>query len=159
MREIEFRAFWRGKMHEVGQLCRPMNGKPMTVFSREYVNMGNVPLMQYTGVRDVKGEKIFEGDVLSVVGYYSGEKVHNLGPERLTGIYEIVFNGGSFGARRPCDNPPEDFEILTLGFALLIASQKQLQFEIIGNIYENEEMFLRLRPGELGEQTAHQNTD
>lgn len=86
MREIRFRAWvkrdeWDGKHHDVAY----MEDSPEAFndpFNEHYE--GNIVLMQYTGLKDVNGRDIFEGDILEYKklsfhedGYEQGNVVYN----------------------------------------------------------------------------------
>lgn len=132
MREIEFRAFWRGRMHNVGQLCAPMNGKSLTVFSEAYVNMGEVPLMQFVGIYDNIKRKIFEGDIVEYQPHYLPKS-----------LFVIVWDNGGFYLQNSLVQVK-----LSSVVELIAENPVGFTLNVIGNIYENEEMLSRLRAGE-----------
>lgn len=77
--------------------------------------------MQFTGLLDKNGKEIYEGDILSV-------------PVQNGAKYEIVFNEGGFTVKNidSKGSTPASNEYLKV-----YAKQE----EIIGNIYENPELF------------------
>lgn len=77
-REIKFRVWssYRSKMIEWGEL---LNLRAHSVFN---MCQPELPLMQYTGLKDCNGVDIYEGDILEC-------------PDNQR--YEVVFENGSFG--------------------------------------------------------------
>ena len=123
MREIKFRAWDTDKkvlVHEtdldilktVFHICFMDEeiGPPPIIYNIGRYN-DNV-LMQFTGLKDMNGKDIYEGDIIS----------------DPMGIGQIVFDSGSFCIKWN-DNPNES--ILILESELL---------EIIGNIFETPEL-------------------
>lgn len=118
MREIKFRAF----IPETGQM---IDGKYDTVYvnfqgelmARNQVS-GNFEkpqqwiLMQYTGLKDKNGKEIYEGDIVDF-----GEGV-NL-------AIQWAWNSYNFAGKGDWDITNHDPEI---------------EFEVIGNIYENQNL-------------------
>ena len=122
MREIEFRAwdteneimvydnendtygYWDGcQDSDIGMINHLLNRK-------EYI------FMQYTGLKDKKGVKIFEGDIITVLmveGY-----------EQFVAGWSDEYNGFRF-----TDNDGTDWNITS-----------QNDIEVIGNIYDNPEL-------------------
>jgi len=83
-------------------------------------------LMQYTGLKDKNGVKIFEGDVLKVIN--PNDEEDNLCVvkwDNLCGGYPYEPWGG-FG----------NFDVSTVGWAMTM----EFTFEIIGNIYDNPDL-------------------
>lgn len=73
MREIKFRAFHKGEMRDV--ICIDwLNRLVDLVGGFIEIPFKDVELMQYTGIKDVTGVSIYEGDVIeeAVKGSYHG---------------------------------------------------------------------------------------
>ena len=77
---------------------------------------GLCKLLQYIGTKDKKGEEIFEGDILKG-GCYSGRDKNGVVVKRGHEYFTITSNGISEGC-----------------------STEFNSMEIIGNIYENEDL-------------------
>ena len=102
MREIKFRAWNGSKMIDAFDLsCNP---KYWWKKCKDY------PLMQYTGLKDITGQDIYEGDIITREDRKRGEVV-----EFNDGAFRISLKGGVFH---------------TLGYVAFCEKPK-----IIGNIY------------------------
>lgn len=92
---------------------------------QEYCNKGfdEVELMQYTGLKDKNGVKIFEGDIVRL--YKEKEDEYNIWYERTDKLKVINFESGCF--RFGCI----EFDRYHRG---------KYELEVIGNIYETPEL-------------------
>lgn len=136
MREIKFRAWDKcnEKMVESRNILNiymsRLNQEPyLIVYLKKWMNenreikesdksyTNEFKLMQYTGLQDKNGERIFEGDVLLSVD------------EELGNMYaEVVFEKGAFLIKEP-------------GYdAELFLGEELGDFEIVGNVFENKEL-------------------
>lgn len=89
------------------------------------VNFSDIELMQYTGLKDRNGKEIYEGDIVSV-------KTED---PNICYIGYIDFNGGAFyfnSKKKFFDGEHYTDETLLSNFVSVC--------EVIGNIYENEEL-------------------
>ena len=123
MKEIKFRAWDKKekKMHYGNmEMFDDMIGFRFGHFGVD-TNKEDIELMQYTGLKDNKGKEIYEGDILQVLDVY--------------GIYKGYIDRW------------EDRWVLTYKISETIQLQKQSlattakNRQIIGNIYENPELF------------------
>lgn len=124
-REIEFRYFYNGKMYEVGKIEFFEDGSI-------HVNdelVGGV-LMQWTGLKDKHGEKIFEGDVLSP----SLRVVEFCTDVRLKSVYETYGGAGFYTRAYKGTGRPEEIGVFSFG-----VTQAEVS-EVIGNIYSNPDL-------------------
>ena len=85
-----------------------------------WVTLDNI--MQYTGLNDVKGKEIYEGDIISIVD--------SIG----THICEVKFSNGCFVSVEIGD----DYEVC------LREDIGNFPHTVIGNIYENKEIYYGL---------------
>lgn len=130
MREINFRA-WSGSkkaMYRVlgysdKEQCFFVQGK-----GRGKAPLADIVLMQYTGLKDKNGTKIYEGDLIRIDGKYK------------PGIYKVIWDdyrvawwGQNIRLEFREREMEDDF------FQLLGAWQGEIS-EVIGNVYENPEI-------------------
>ena len=137
MKELKFRAFHKPskKMFDVVQIDF-MN---KVVFSYERIrSMSKYPyfdtvsylsseceLMQFTGLKDVDGKDIFEGDIIQDINDNNSlryGKDNNLTP--------VEFYNGSFGISVIFDG----------AFVPLYPYDEGFKFKVVGNIYQNSEL-------------------
>ncbi|EJU1321904.1 hypothetical protein N4S21_001916 [Listeria monocytogenes] len=126
MREIEFRAFVKEtkKMLPVTDLCFNETeavgvsgcGDANCTLCVDWYSFDDVVLMQYTGLKDKNGNKIFEGDIVDISVY------DRLDWSSIKG--KVVFLNGAWLV--------EDVG----HFAITLQSETN-EIEIIGNVYEN----------------------
>lgn len=114
MREIKFRAWYNGQMHDVtGYWWEEMG------YNSHDLNEGfDHPLMQFTGLKDKNGVEIYEGDIVE----------HRNFIKELLGIYEVQW--GQFGFTLFDPTSPN-----TLSHYI---SPDLL--EVVGNVYENKDL-------------------
>ena len=112
MREIKFRAW--DKSNEEMFNVESINFQERRVYKDTvtYCKFDNIELMEYTGLKDLAGKEIYEGDIL----------FESSGDE----YYKVVFENGSF--RAEVDEYSLDLE----DYAHIC--------EVVGNIYENPEL-------------------
>ena len=124
-RTIKFRA-WDHKM-----MPKHKDDKEMTFFKlgEWYGGISYAPIMQFTGLLDKNGKEIYEGDVLYVRDYWSGE--HPV--DKVIG--EVFFQEGAFWMEN----------------AKCLVGDIFAYAEVIGNVWENTELLKNVRQGSQGE--------
>ena len=123
MREIKFRAWLKEKKEMIDNarpdfFCKQLHylcgnsagGQDVLGVSTE-----DIELMQYTGLKDIRGKEIYEGDIVTL---------HN-------SRYKVIFNTEE--AR--FDLRDDEFEM-----NIPFTNNNNERMEIIGNIYENPEL-------------------
>ena len=128
MREILFRGkrvdngeWVYGYYHSYDISCA---GKTKICCTYHVIRADNVypeTVGQYTGLKDVNGKKIFEGDTVEGLFYYG---------QRILGV--VVFKGGACGLEWARGGVKE-FD----GFNQTC----NIEYEVIGNIHDNPELF------------------
>jgi hypothetical protein len=117
MREIEFRA-WLKRYKEIAKV--DLLGKNKILSGRCWFDFKDIELMQYTGIKDKNGVKIFEGDIVKVYGRtFDNALKYN--------ISKVIYLDSQFA-----------LYIYNQYFA--IYSDLCSNYEVIGNIYENKEL-------------------
>lgn len=111
MREIKFRA-WDGKRMTFWE-----NNVPFFSFRKE-----EMPVMQFTGLKDKNGKEIYEGDVICFVEDVVAETIGGYPRYEPEGKFVEVKIPDIFVALNNEEIPPVS------------------ELEIIGNIYENPEL-------------------
>lgn len=132
MREIEFRAYLKKNQQIVDVLDIDFMQEAIGYMNKadtKYtcVKFDDIELMQYTGVKDKNGKKIFEGDIVKCVSEDFEESVGQ-------GVFEVVFETRNktayFGIKKDGKN--------TYGFNFDFTPANKC--EVIGNIYDNPEL-------------------
>ena len=113
-REIKYRC-WDKKMTNPFEMSKPFN--PFFYYD---VFTANAVFMQYTGLTDINGIEICEGDIC-VRPYFNNE----------TTIGVIEYKNGAF-----VFVSKEDPKLQVVGWSLLQPEKT----EVLGNIYENNEL-------------------
>jgi len=136
-REIKFRAWDKENncMYEWDVLSKRNNFMEALEMNKE--NLWE--LMQYTGLKDRKGKKIWEGDIVRVL--YSGWPSKPEDDKRtleeylvsLSSVGRVIYQAPKFvidfGKRKYWDNNIGSFNVDPYGF-----------IEVIGNVYSNPEL-------------------
>ncbi|MDU7195892.1 MAG: YopX family protein [Streptococcus sp.] len=100
-----------------------------TTFSHSCISMEKFELMQSTGLKDITGDEIYEGDIVKIL-------VHDIEPKIMKDkmyIGVVAYNQGTF-----------DIKISKDTYLGIIPEMYMLDidcvFRILGNIYENPEL-------------------
>ncbi|HEM4366691.1 hypothetical protein HCB58_03210 [Streptococcus suis] len=123
-----YRAFYEGKMYGVKAAIWTSRGLYVTLDEGNKAGrrVRGAKLMQSTGLFDVNGKEIFEGDVVESTWFKGYDDCVGY---RKAGV--VVYRDGCFRIEYPGEEEKGYFSI-TLKFAVSV--------EIIGNIYENPEL-------------------
>lgn len=117
-REIKFRA-WHKEKKIIGEvlgidiLHKEIFFSNEDVDCYEHTDFKDIKLMQYTGLKDMRGKEIYEGDIITL---------HN-------SKYKVIFN--TEGARFALRN--DEFEI-----EIPFTNNNNERMKISGNTYENQ---------------------
>ena len=87
-----------------------------------WVHSDTCIIMQYTGFKDIKGQEIYEGDILAHQDYWWVKIEYDNGAFMVRDAAKVRYNN------RICNEYIGNFDIS--------------KWRVIGNIYENKELFL-----------------
>lgn len=139
-RPIEFRAWDKNAriMHSVGVLYFDQIGELNRVSHCGSIlgsNIQSFELMQYTGLKDKNGKKIFEGDI--VIGSKDDFMSNVIGVVKYSGL-AFVFEGRTKETQYAlCGGKGDNYWRYTVTTSSL---SNLNEIEVIGNIYENSEL-------------------
>ena len=118
MREIKFRAWVKTDKRMTPSFdFRQWDGNYLYPSNFGKVMIGDLEIMQYTGLHDKNGKEIYEGDIVELMGV--DEETEKPYKKNL----EVKFCAGSFTFQRPDTN--------------IIAIHYEDYIQVIGNIFEN----------------------
>lgn len=120
MREIKFRGWYTGPYEN--RMLEPNFNGPVNEIFNDPDNEGKVIYMQYTGIKDMYGQEVYEGDILETKQRHTNKLI----------ITKVEFVQGAFVETVVRD----ESERINRSFIPLDADCSK----IIGNIYENPEL-------------------
>ena len=135
-REIKYRAWLKEENKMVNVETIDFTDKSMQYLKKNEIIdayllrrmiFDDVELMQYTGIKDKNGKEIYEGDILKYKFLYDRRLKH-------VTLVKFVETEASFGIKDTYGNEIPLFRITANNY-----------FEVIGNIYENEELLQKVR--------------
>ena len=133
-RELKFRAWIKPEKRMFPQKL-DVNTLLYETFSK-WGYPDEIELMQYIGLKDKNGKEIYEGDIVTFYDFfggsfhaYAGEWVEEI--EDMTG--EIIFDGGDFCIQHNGQAVITD----AIPLSQIIS---HVDFEVIGNVYENSDL-------------------
>lgn len=89
---------------------------------KEWLHSDTCKIMQYTGVKDLKGQEIYEGDILAHMDYWWIRIEYENGSFMVRDVDKVRY------ANKICNSHISDFDLT--------------KWRVIGNVYENKELFL-----------------
>lgn len=135
-REIKYRAWLKEEEKMVNVETIDFTDKSMQYLEKNEIIdayllrrmiFDDVELMQYTGIKDKNGKEIYEGDILKYKFLYDRRLKH-------VTLVKFVETEANFGIKDTYGNEIPLFRITANNY-----------FEVIGNIYENEELLQKVR--------------
>lgn len=137
MRKIKFRA-WDKKEKRIFKVDELIMSYTTFVHLENHPNygsqrhgLGEVELMQFTGLLDENGKEIYEGDVVEY--FRVGDRSNKIGEIRFV----------QFGFFIPTDDWQKISVLLST--RVLLAVEKGTVKKVIGNIYENPELLEKVK--------------
>lgn len=144
MREIKFRAWNKKRNKWMSEYHYSINENgTISLMVGNYDDSSNdIELIQFTGLKDKNGKEIYEGDII--------KSIHKLNPLMIKDEFSIVgysynqveFVSGRFiGQPKKWDNEISEYFGKNGIYGFTPNELTKPSTEIIGNIYENPELF------------------
>ena len=125
-RTIKFRAWNEKKMKMTN--CTTLKDMCLKASDSLFHWDDEVPIMQFTGLKDSKGKEIYEGDIVSEYSLNETFRKYTVQYDNDTARFELV--NKKMGWRHG----------VNIGGALYFLINDVSPLEVIGNIYENSEL-------------------
>ena len=125
-RTIKFRAWNEKKMKMTN--CTTLKDMCLKASDSLFHWDDEVPIMQFTGLKDSKGKEIYEGDIVSEYRLNETFRKYTVQYDNDTARFELV--NKKMGWRHG----------VNIGGALYFLINDVSPLEVIGNIYENSEL-------------------
>lgn len=87
---------------------------------RDWIHSDTCKIIQYTGYKDIRGQEIYEGDILAYQDYWWIRIEYDSGSFMVRDVDKVRYNN------KICNIPIGDFDIS--------------KWRVIGNIYENKRL-------------------
>ncbi len=134
MRNIKFRAFHKKRKEMFSVIGIDFVDKRFSLEKDNgrvfpFPEFNDVEIMQYTGLNDCEGKEICEGDLV----------ISWLRDRRPEGIYEVIFDKGSFKIKLLKSLIEKDYHYSQTSL-LRFGCGKDRNVKVIGNIYENGDL-------------------
>lgn len=125
MKEIKLRAYVKDikkvvNVYKIDFLQENIGFMHPTTTAYTCRDFKEIELMEYTGIDDKNGVKIYEGDIVKAT--YDGDSLN---------CYQVIFYNGGFKMKSINCQTIYDYSI----------HDDHPDFEVIGNIYDNTELF------------------
>jgi len=142
MREIKFRAWDKTKKEMLyniiagGEYAYQVKTKNLCIKHFDellWIGSNNLPVMQYTGLKDKNGVEIYEGDIY--IRYSMRHGV--LGKKKYEGVIEYNHSGFGYYMKDEAKDQFGEYYVKEKYWHYL---RQTKDLEIIGNIYENPEL-------------------
>ena len=124
MREIKFRAYYQRFSDDVWIIEGEYTLRDLTDRGIQF-DQERIRWVEFTGLKDKNGEEIYEGDIVDIYRITHDTKETIKRELWFTRGVKISINGVIFGQLR---------------YSSLVVNVDDIDFEIIGNIYENPEL-------------------
>lgn len=140
MREILFRGKCIGTKEWVYGyfFARPILEKYFIELGNEMWRVDPTTVGQYTGLQDMNGDKIFEGDIVKVYNFEIIKKDGKHIKKQPFNLEVLFFNGGFVFSTK--EDIAREFGLNANEYAISKTDKNCFRIEVVGNIYDNTKL-------------------